>query len=430
MNRPAGMDKRAMFEAVQAASSRVLGARRSGLRRPTAVAHMALGFASITALASCATLDRLPAVPLALAPDIRPLDIPYARFYADGDSGIMRALAYEVIAKARAERDREGIKPEKAPPTNFLAISGGGDDGAFGAGLLVGWTAHGDRLKFNIVTGISTGALSAPFAFLGSEYDDELKQVYTETSVDDIFHKEPVMGILSGDAVTDTTPLKRLIARYVNADMIRRIGEEYDKGRLLLIATTNLDQARSVIWNIGAIARSPDPRARELIVEVLRASASIPGAFPPVMLDVAVDNKRYEEMHVDGGAVAQVFLYPPQLRLRAVSAARGVHKDIAYIIRNGRLFRPEESVKRQTLAIAGQAIATMTASNGVNDLYRIYLTTQRDGLDFNLAYLGDEFAVPYKGPFDKTYMNTLFEYGYSKGAAGYKWQKTPPGYEK
>lgn len=396
-----------------------------------ALASFAAAAALLAALLSaCASMERLPAVPLALASEIRPLDIPYARFYADGDPAVFRALAYEMVAKAHAHRAATGKDKGKVAPTNFLAISGGGDDGAFGAGLLVGWTERGDRPEFAVVTGISTGALSAPFAFLGSEYDDALRRVYTETSADMIFSQEPILGILSGDAITDTTPLKRLIAGYVDDTMVRRIGEEYDKGRLLLIATTNLDQARSIIWNIGAIAKSSDPRARELIIEVLRASASIPGAFPPVMLDVTVDGRRYEEMHVDGGAMAQVFLYPPSLRLKTVDRARPNHKDIAYIVRNGRLFRAETSVRRQTLAIAGQAISTMTAANAVNDLYRIYLTTQRDGVDYNLAYLEDEFTEPYKGPFDRTYMNTLFEYGYRKGKTGYAWRKLPPGYEK
>lgn len=403
---------------------------RAAARRVEAVAGAAAALAAAVLLAACATLDRLPAVPLALAYEIRPLDTPYSRFYADGDPAVMSALANEMIIKAEAHRKSQGITPEKMPPTTFLAISGGGDDGAFGAGLLLGWTAHGDRPEFAVVTGISTGALTAPFAFLGPDYDDELKRVYTETSADDIFKKEAVIGLLQGDAVTDTTPLKEMIARYVDATMIRRIAEEYDKGRLLLIATTNLDQARSVIWNIGALAKSGAPRARELIIEVLRASASIPGAFPPVMLDVTVDGKRYEEMHVDGGAMAQAFLYPPQFRLKSFARLRPKHKDVAYILRNGRLFRAEAQVKRQTLAIAGQAISTMTAANAVNDLYRIFLTTQRDGVDFNLAYLEDEFGVPYKGPFDREYMNTLFDYGYRKGAAGYPWRKLPPGYER
>lgn len=392
---------------------------------------MAVALAVALVVTACASIERLPAVPLAMGYDIRPLDIPYSRFYADGDPAQLRALAHEVIAKSRAAHGSAGAAPGTRRAATFLAISGGGDDGAFGAGLLVGWTARGDRPEFNVVTGISTGALSAPFAFLGPDYDDELKSVYTETSASDIFSDEnPLVSIISGDAAADTTPLKKLIGRFVDEQMIRRIAAEYAKGRLLLVATTNLDQARSVIWNIGAIAQSTDPRARELIIEVLRASASIPGAFPPVMLDVTLDGKRYEEMHVDGGAMTQMFLYPPSLRLREVGPKATQKKDVAYIIRNGRLFRPEQSVKRQTLAIAGQAIATMTAANGMNDLYRIYLTAKRDGIDYNLVFLDDEFAVPYEGPFNKIYMNTLFEFGYRKGLAGIAWHKVPPGYEE
>ena len=392
---------------------------------------MAVALAVSLVVTACASIERLPAVPLAMGYDIRPLDIPYSRFYADGDPAQLRALAHEVIAKSRAAHGSAGAAPGTRRAATFLAISGGGDDGAFGAGLLVGWTARGDRPEFNVVTGISTGALSAPFAFLGPDYDDELKSVYTETSASDIFSDEnPLVSIISGDAAADTTPLKRLIGRFVDEEMIRRIAAEYANGRLLLVATTNLDQARSVIWNIGAIAQSTDPRARELIIEVLRASASIPGAFPPVMLDVTLDGKRYEEMHVDGGAMTQMFLYPPSLRLREVGPKATQKKDVAYIIRNGRLFRPEQSVKRQTLAIAGQAIATMTAANGMNDLYRIYLTAKRDGIDYNLVFLDDEFAVPYEGPFNKIYMNTLFEFGYRKGLVGITWHKVPPGYEE
>ena len=236
--------------------------------------------------------------------------------------------------------------------------------------------------------------------------------------------------------MADDAPLRNMIARYVDSTMVRRIAEEYGKGRLLFVMTTNLDQGRPVIWNIGAIAESGNPNARELIINVLLASASIPAVFPPVMLDVTIDGQRYQEMHVDGGTVAQSFLYPPSFSLRQGAARLGIseaklrakRKRIAYIIRNGRLSRPEENIKRQTLAIAKQALATMTASSGVNDTYRMYLTTKRDGIDFNLASISDDFTVPYKGPFDKEYMRSLFQYGFEKGRAGYQWQKTPPGY--
>mgnify|MGYP001825391179 FL=1 len=136
-------------------------------------------------------------------------------------------------------------------------------------------------------------------------------------------------------------------------------------------------------------------------------------------------------MHVDGGTIAQAFLYPPSFRMKKyTAAARGAGKRRAFIIRNGRVFRPEQSIKKQTLAILGQTVSTMTAASGLNDTYRIYLTTKRDGIDFNLAYIGDDFGTPYSGPFDKIYMNKLFDYGYEKGRAGYNWSKTPPGYSE
>lgn len=392
-----------------------------GLRRVAIAALLAAG------VASCASLERLPAVPLSLSSQIQPLDIAYARFYPDDNGKQLEEIAADL---GQRELKALGITDySKLPPSYYLAISGGGDDGAFGAGLLVGWTQRGDRPEFRIVTGISTGALSAPFAFLGPDYDDELKEVYTGITADNIFEKRGPIEALVGDAATDSSPLRKLIATHVTPEMIRRIGEEYNKGRALLIATTNLDQGRAVIWNIGAIAQSRDPRARELIIEVLRASASIPGVFPPVMLDVTVDGKRYEEMHVDGGAVNQAFLYPPSLNLRKISKKRGIHrKRTAYVIRNGRRYRPEENVDRETLKIAGQAISTMIASAGVNDAFRIYLTTQRDGVAFNLAMIGDDYTIPYKNPFEKDYMQALYQYGFEKGKAGYSWLTKPPGY--
>lgn len=391
--------------------------------------RLAIASLGIAGLCGCAMDVRLPAVPLAKAAEVKPLGVPRARFY-DGDAAGAEAIARELIENRRRH---EGASFNKGPyaTQHFLAISGGGDDGAFGAGLLLGWTERGDRPTFRIVTGISTGALSAPFVFLGPEYDAKLKEVYTDTTAEDIFTKRPLIAAVADDAMTDSTPLRDMIARHVDQRMLTRIAEEYDKGRLLLIATTNLDQARSVVWNIGAIAKSKDPRARDLVIEVLRASASIPGVFPPVMLDVTVEGEHYAEMHVDGGAIAQAFLYPPSVKLKKADALSGKPLPrLAYVIRNGRLFRPEESVKRQTLAIVGQTITTMTAASGVNDTYRIYLTTKRDGVDFNLAYIDDDFDTPYIGPFDKGYMRKLFDYGYAKGKAGYRWFKAPPGYKE
>jgi hypothetical protein len=379
-------------------------------------------------LGACANDVRLPAVPLALASESAPLEGEKIRFYPDRDGPALAKLAFDARKRAAAAGrfNAKGGKPVQ--PTTFLAISGGGDDGAFGAGLLAGWSARGDRPKFDLVTGISTGALSAPFAFLGREYDDELKSVYTRSNADDIFQKRNFLAAINDDAMTDTSPLRGLISRFVDRKLIQRIAEEYGKGRLLLIMTTNLDQARPVIWNIGAIAASGKPASRDLIINVLLASAAIPGVFPPVMLDVTVDGQHFQEMHVDGGVVAQAFLYPPTLNLRAIAKANPEQNRVAYIIRNGRLFRAEESVRRQTLSIAQQAISTMTATSGVNDMYRLYLTAKRDGVAYNLSFIDADFEEPYKGPFDRDYMNKLFQYGYRKAHAGYPWHTSPPGY--
>jgi Patatin-like phospholipase len=395
--------------------------------RAAAVALAALSFA----LGGCATTERLPAVPLSLASSAVPLEIADARYYADeSDHARVSALATQAFVRAKSAgllADTKGKPRERA----FLAISGGGDDGAYGAGLLSGWSAHGNRPEFAIVTGVSTGALSAPFAFLGPEYDEQLKKIYTETSADDVFQARGFMAAVADDAMADSTPLRNRISSFLDAHMVQRLAEEYERGRILLILTTNLDQGRSVIWNIGAIAASGHPRSRELIVDILLASAAVPGVFPPVMIPMTVDGRDYQEMHVDGGAIAQAFLYPSSFSLKAKVKELGVKdfKAVAYIIRNGRLYRPEEKVERQTLKIAQQAISTMTASSGVNDLYRMYLTTKRDGVEFNLAYIEDDFHLAYKGPFDKAYMNALYEHGYQVGIAGYKWHKTPPGYQ-
>jgi hypothetical protein len=377
----------------------------------------------------CASPPRLPPLPLALASETNPFEIPNVRYYPDTDGKRLEALGR--ISIERERRALGGRAPAyQLPPANLLAISGGGDNGAFGAGLLCGWSAKGDRPKFKLVTGVSTGALSAPFVFLGPDYDHALRQVYTATEASDVFERrKAVIAAVSADALTDSAPLRGMVSRFVDRQMLSRIAEEYTKGRLLLIMTTNLDQGRPVIWDIGAIAASGHPKAREFIVDILMGSAAIPGVFPPVMLDVSHGGTNYQEMHVDGGTTAQAFLYPPTFNLnRAAGQDRAVRKRIAYIIRNGRLFREESDVQRQTLSVATEAASAMIAANGTNDTFRIYLTTKRDGVDYNLAYIDDDFTEPYKGPFDRAYMNKLFDYGYELGRAGYQWHKAPPGF--
>jgi len=377
----------------------------------------------------CSTPTRLGPEPEALTTQAVAIDTPNARFFPIEqvdelfEEGI-RSLQREMVA-------RNITDPSKLPPANFLAISGGGDDGAFGAGLLVGWTEAGQRPEFKMVTGVSTGALTAPFAFLGSAYDDKLKEVYTKISKKDIFIDRGFTAAFFEDALADTSPLFQTISRLLDEQMLQDIAQEYRKGRLLMIGTTYLDARRPVMWNIGAIAASGHPKAIELIRKIFLASAAVPAAFPPVMFDVEVNGQRYQEMHVDGGAIAQLFLYPPQLGTKMTGAkfegAEVKRERRAYIIRNGSLGNRWSAVERSTLDIAGRAISTLIHVSGLNDLFRAYAVTQRDGVDFNLAYIGDDLVAPPRNEdFDPVYMNALFEYGRARAQHGYPWEKSPP----
>lgn len=379
-------------------------------------------------LSGCASFDRRATVPPAERRDAAVLSIANARFFVDQPA----AMAAEQELALKREARSLGIgKGGVLPTTHILSLSGGGDNGAFGAGLIVGWTAHGDRPKFKLVTGVSTGALIAPFAFLGSDYDNALTDVYTNINPSKVYEKRFIAtAALTEDALSDSTPLYETISHYVDETMLARIATEYHKGRLLLIQTTDLDAGRPVLWNIGAIAASADPKSLGLIRHVLLASASIPAAFPPVLFDVEANGKTYQEMHVDGGAVSQAFLVPPSLNTREVLQRSGFQRKavVAYIIRNGRLTAEWSDVDRLTLPIAEKAVSTLINYNGVGDLYRMYLVTQRAGATFNLAYIGDDFNAKHPEDFDQGYMRALYRFAYDKAVKGYPWGHAPPGF--
>jgi predicted acylesterase/phospholipase RssA len=386
------------------------------LRRVLPVALLLL------ALPGCATILRLDAPPPEATADLRVLGIPNGRFWPDGPADALQREAALMLARQRART------AGRLPPANFLALSGGGDNGAYGAGLLTGWTAIGTRPEFDIVTGISAGALIAPFAFLGPDYDPELRQVFTDVAPPDILLLRHIpLALLFKVALADTSPLYRLIERKADERMLAAIAREYARGRLLLIGTTNLDLQRPVVWNIGAIAASGHPQALALFRRILLASASIPGAFPPVLIDVEYDGRAHQEMHVDGGAATQVFFYPPALDARILAAQRAVPRSrTIWVVRNGRMDVEGANVNRGLVTIASRSIATLLHFSGVGDISRIYLTAQRDGLEFRLSYIGSNFAAERREPFDQTYMRALFDYGMRKMLAGEAWVTGPP----
>jgi hypothetical protein len=339
---------------------------------------------------------------------------------------------WEQSLERERERAARSANPN-LPPAYFLAVSGGGGDGAFGAGLICGWSESGTMPVFKLVTGVSTGSLIAPFVFLGGPYIAKLRKVYTTISQDDIRTLRALnglYGVVLLDALADTAPLYRLISRYVDEQMLTDIAAAYLEGRMLMIVTASLDQQRPILWNIGAIAASRHPDALELVRKVILASASIPGAFPPVMIDVEANGQRYQEMNVDAGVVAQTFLYPVWLGLKTnMRFGQAARDSIAYIIRNGRLDSNWASVNRDFLTITQRAIATMIHYLGYNDTLRLYDSAKRDGIDYNLAFIETDFAKAKRDPFDPEYMKALFDYSYEKARRGPVWHKEPPVFE-
>jgi predicted acylesterase/phospholipase RssA len=387
---------------------------------------------TVAFLQGCATPKRMAAVPPALQDKAQIPGLPGVRYRVGVDDAALAREGVEVNKREIAHLVATGHKGP-LPPAVGLAISGGGDNGAFGAGLLNGWTAAGNRPEFKLVTGISTGALTAPFAFLGPKYDETLKEVFTNVSPKDIAERRSIFAAIYSDAMADNAPLWRLVDKHVTRELLDAIAAEYNiKGRLLLIGTTDLDAQQPVIWNMTKIAASRDPKALELFRTIMIASAAIPGAFPPVMIDVYVDGRHYQEMHVDGGAMTQVFIYPPSVDIKKVQAqTAGVaeREKKVYVIRNSRLDAQWSDVERQTMSIAGRAITSLIQTQGIGDLLRIYLTTQRDGVDFNLAYIPATFNAPHKEDFDTQYMRSLFALAYEMAAKGYPWAKAPPGFK-
>ena len=325
------------------------------------------------------------------------------------------------------EREKTYLHSQVLPPTAYLAISGGADNGAFGAGFLNGWTKAGTRPQFKLVTGVSTGALIAPFAFLGPDYDEMLKSMYTSVSRKDIVRDRIFYSVFLQDAMADTTPLSQLLKVKVTQNMVDAIAAEYAKGRLLFLATTNLDARRPVVWNVTKIAASHQPGAVDLIQKIMLASASIPGAFPPVMLQVEANGKTYEEMHVDGSTSAQVFVYWAGVELKKMSEEHGAQRErTVYILCNARLDPEWGEVERRTLSITFKAIATLLEYHAIGDMYRIYAITKRDGTDFNLGYIPATFKIPRTKQFDPAYMRQLYQFGFEQAVAGYRWAKQPP----
>jgi predicted patatin/cPLA2 family phospholipase len=396
---------------------------------PRALLH--LGIVCLCALlGACGNLPRN-AVPVQQELGASIPGMPNIRAWAYQSSAMME----EDLAQSFAQETKADFPPDADGQVTYphLALSGGGASGAFGAGLLNGWSSTGKRPVFKVVTGVSTGALMAPFAILGPDHDDALRMFYTTTRTTDIFKLGSVLWqLIAGEALADTRPLQSLIAQHVDATLLQRVADAHRQGRRLYIGTVDLDVPRFVVWNMGLIATSGRPEALDLFRKVMLASASIPVAFPPVFFDVELhpDGPRYDEMHVDGGVGARVFLNGGVYR-GSLFRERGGHggsgRENIFVIHNGQLIPKPDPVNRSLAAIAVRVIDASGRAAALGDLLRIYSYAQREDADFQWVTIPDYVDVSQEESFDPAMMRKLYDVGFRMAIAGTYWNSEPPG---
>jgi hypothetical protein len=370
-------------------------------------------------VSGCSTVRReRNIVPLHLVEQARIPGIPNARVW--GDVHPKNLATWLNSASEDIAKNYSGVIGKKH---TFLAISGGGANGAFGAGILKGWSATGRRPEFAIVTGVSTGAIIAPFAFLGPAYDEVLRELYTRNSTADLLVRHNIFKGVRSDALTDTTQLGELLFHVLGEEEIDKIASEHRKGRRLYIGTVNMDCLRPVTWNIGAIANSGRPGSRELIVNIIMASSAIPVIFPPVFIEVEVGGQVFQEMHVDGGLSSQVFIYPPSVKWGEIEERLSPEGQTqVYVIRNAKLDPEWVPVETRIMPMGMRSITSLIRSQGLSDLEAIYRTCDRDGLGFNFTFIPADFNEEKNEQFDPEYMEKLYDMAREQVLKGEAWK--------
>jgi predicted acylesterase/phospholipase RssA len=318
---------------------------------------------------------------------------------------------------------QEAAEPTQARrPQNILALSGGGSYGAFSAGVLNGWTRTDKRPGFDVVTGVSTGALIAPFAFLGPKYDPDVKKAYTEIRQRDVFALRSVPTIPFRDAVASSSGLRRMVEAAVTDEIMAAVAAEHRKGRRLYVGTTQLNTKKAVVWDVGGIALQGGAEARRLVCDVMVASCAIPGVFPPVPIE---SEKGRPELHVDGGVTATVFV-PSQV----LESARARSGDVAanlYVLVAGKYYPETAPVRPRLVGVLKASGGAMLRANYRKDVANLYLTSKLSGVKFHSLALRQDFGIEETSiDFDQATMNKLYVEGVKAGVDGPVWDVTPP----
>ena len=398
-------------------------------RRSVSIALLSL---VLLGIAACGTLPRNAASPDQASKAVLAGHSVESRAIGLGQSPAVQSDFAQAMVDGGGDQacDREG----ETLVFCVLVISGGGGSGAYGAGLLNGWTQSGTRPEFKIVTGVSTGGLIAPFAFLGPDWDDELARAYTTIEGDDdIIRERSVLGLLQNDSFATVEPFIAKLETFVTPELVAAVAREHKSGRRLYIGTTNLDTQSFTVWNMGAIASAGGAEAVRLFRKVLLASASIPILMPPVLFDVEVDGKPHDEMHADGGVQAQFFVplrvvnLPQAIREAQANGFNYQPRPRMFVIRNARFTPEPKAVERNVASIAGRTVSSMIQAMGRSDLYQIYAIARARGNDFNYTEVPPDFVWNSEQEFDGPEMRRLFKIGVDFGNRQDVWQQTPPG---
>jgi hypothetical protein len=325
-----------------------------------------------------------------------------------GEDGLAAIFSVDAAPGGDVAADR-GLK--------ILALSGGGAGGAFGAGALVGLSRAGVRPRFDIVTGVSTGALIAPYAFLGPEWDGRLAEAYTGGFASHLF---ALTALRPGPSLYASEPLTELVAQFVDGALLEAVAQAHADGRRLFVSTANLDEQATVIWDMGAIASRGGPEARKLFADVLIASSSLPGLFPPKMIEVEWEGRVFEEMHVDGGTISPMFIVPEALVLRKVGASTPVKCEV-YVLVNTTLHPTARATPMSAMPILIRSFELMLRSSYRSALRSVAAFCEINGFELHSA------CVPANGDatsmlrFDRSLMSKMFEQGAALAQDGSLW---------
>ncbi|MFM8274951.1 MAG: patatin-like phospholipase family protein [Gemmata sp.] len=316
------------------------------------------------------------------------------------------------------------------PPQHVVALSSGGLYGAYSAGVLSGWTAAGGRPEFDVVTGTSTGALIAPFAFLGGDYDAQAMKLYTGVRTDDIFKVRAWVTIPFRDSLATSAPLRRLIAAQITPELLQRIATEHKKGRRLYVGTTELRTKRAVIWDMGAIAALPRAEGGPLFRDVLLASASIPGVLPPMAFRLQVDGRPVTEWHVDGSTTAPLFMPPGVFAAATARPDTDPMRATAnfYAIVAGKVYPDEGPVRRRILPVLSTSTEAVLSAHCRAELANTYWQSRLAGMRYHMIALRQDAVIHANTAvsFDRQVMTQLYVEGYRDGQAGPGWAYVPP----